>query len=98
MLNVKCIFTLHLTFYFLHLTFMNYLEFDFETEDERQSEYLVALLDAQGFIGFEESGNTLRAYIPEDDFNAVAFGELLNAFSSVAYTLTVVEERNWNKK
>jgi ribosomal protein L11 methyltransferase len=77
---------------------MNYIEFDFETTDEDQSGQLIALLDEQGFSGFEESGNTLRAYIPENEFNTAAFAAIIAIFHSIAYAQSVVENINWNKQ
>jgi ribosomal protein L11 methyltransferase len=77
---------------------MNYIEFDFETENEDQSAQLVALLSEQGFDGFEESGNTLRAYISEKEFNEDAFTVIVSVFPSIAFTQSVIENINWNKQ
>jgi ribosomal protein L11 methyltransferase len=83
--------------YFL-AAIMNYIEFDFETESEDQSEQLIALLAEQGFDGFEESGKTLRAYISEAEFKEEAFAEIIAIFGSIAYTQSLVENINWNKQ
>jgi ribosomal protein L11 methyltransferase len=85
-----------LIFYFFlyHLRYELY----FETMDEEQSEQLIAFLDMQGFSGFEETDNTLRAYIPEIDFSEEALAGLVSLFPSLAYTQSVVENRNWNKQ
>ena len=83
--------------YFL-AAIMNYIEFDFETENEDQSEQLIALLSEQGFDGFEEAGNTLHAYIPETEFKEEAFAEIVAMFDSIAYTQSLVENINWNKQ
>jgi ribosomal protein L11 methyltransferase len=83
--------------YFL-AAIMNYIEFDFETENEDQSEQLIALLSEQGFDGFEESGNTLRAYIAETEFKEEAFAEIIAMFHSIGYTQSVIENINWNKQ
>jgi len=83
--------------YFL-AAIMNYIEFDFETENEDQSAQLIALLSEQDFDGFEESGNTLRAYIAEAEFKEEAFAEIIAIFHSIAYTQSLVENINWNKQ
>ena len=77
---------------------MNYLQFDFETQSQDQSEQLIALLSEQGFDGFEEEGNTLLAFIPETRFDIVRFEKILEMFSILAYSKTELENINWNKK
>ena len=77
---------------------MNYLQFDFETETGRQTELLIALLADQGFEGFEEEDNYLKAFIPEDKHDSAGFWQVLDKFSSISYTKTMVEQINWNQK
>ncbi|UEG49127.1 50S ribosomal protein L11 methyltransferase [Ferruginibacter lapsinanis] len=77
---------------------MNFLQFDFETQDQEQSEQLIALLSEQGFDGFEEDGNTLLAFIPESKFDVVSFEKTLEMFSILAYSKTELENINWNKR
>ncbi len=78
---------------------MNYLEFDFETNSVQQSEQLIALLNEQGFDGFEEEEEcNLKAYIPEEKFNDEGFNNVLRLFSEIIYTKTIVEQINWNQK
>lgn len=78
---------------------MNYLEFDFETNSLQQSEQLIALLNEQGFDGFEEEedGN-LKAFIPENEFNDATFSDVLNFFTDIIYTKTIIEHVNWNQQ
>jgi ribosomal protein L11 methyltransferase len=77
---------------------MNYLEFDFEPLDAHQSEQLIALLNLQGFDGFEEEGDRLKAFIPESSFNADSFAEVEDFFPTLIYTRTIIEPTNWNQK
>lgn len=77
---------------------MNYLQFEFETENQQQLEQLVALLNEQGFEGFEEDESNLKAFISEDNFNQEYFYNVLDLFSDIIYTRTVVEHINWNQK
>ncbi|MEO6721474.1 MAG: 50S ribosomal protein L11 methyltransferase [Ferruginibacter sp.] len=77
---------------------MNYLQFDFETEDVRQTEQLIALLFEQDFEGLEEEDSYLKAFIAENKFDADRFSQVLRMFSNISYTQTVVEHINWNQK
>ncbi len=77
---------------------MNYLQFDFETTDTHQSDQLIALLNLQGFEGFEEDGQSLKAFIPEGKFREDSFKEIEDFFSTLVYTRSVIEQTNWNKK
>ena len=76
---------------------MNYISFDFETTDNNQSEKLIALLSEQGFEGFEETGNNLKAFIPEEAFSETAFNNTVNnIFPSLIFAKLIVENINWN--
>ena len=77
---------------------MNYLQFDFETDNEEQSDQLLALLSEQGFEGFEEVGNYLKAFIPEEIFSEEAFALVKDLSPTFRYTKSVVENINWNQK
>jgi ribosomal protein L11 methyltransferase len=56
---------------------------------------LVAVLSEKGFEGFEEQGNVLVAYIPENDFNEEDIN-VLTADLGVTYTQERIEQTNWN--
>jgi len=77
---------------------MNYLQFDFETENTEQSEQLIALLNEQSFEGFEEDENYLKAFIAEDKFDEAGFENVVAKFSSLIYTNSIVENINWNQQ
>jgi len=77
---------------------MNYLQFDFEIESAEQMEKLVALLADNGFEGFEEDEDSLNAFIPEHKFNEDEFSRVIDMFTTVSYTKTIIENINWNKK
>lgn len=77
---------------------MNFLQFDFETHNRDEAEKLIAMLSEQGFDGFEEDGMMLIAFIPESTFNQEEFEKTLERFSILAYSKTIVENINWNKK
>ncbi|CAN5250744.1 50S ribosomal protein L11 methyltransferase [soil metagenome] len=77
---------------------MNYLAFDFSTPESTIAEQLVALLSEQEFEGFEETETSVKAFIPEEKFNVAGFEEIVQLFSSLAYTKTTVENINWNQQ
>ncbi len=77
---------------------MNYISFDFETTDTNQSDQLVALLNEQGFEGFEENDKYLKAFVKEDSFNEASFKEIEILFPSLVFKKTIVENINWNRQ
>lgn len=74
----------------------NYIEFDFESRDQGESDQLIALLGVHGFEGFEEGSNCLIAFIPEEDFDEKVFEDIIEKFPNLTYTRSVVENINWN--
>ncbi|MEP7238242.1 MAG: 50S ribosomal protein L11 methyltransferase [Ferruginibacter sp.] len=74
---------------------MNYLQIDFETINEGEAEILVALLADAGFESFEETENSLLAFIKEDGFEENSLEEILKIIP-VNYAITVVPQQNWN--
>ena len=77
---------------------MNYLQFDFEVQDDEQLEKLVALLSDQGFEGFEEEPQLLKALIAEHLFKQAEFTQVIEIFENLAYQKYTVENVNWNKQ
>ena len=74
---------------------MNYLQIEFETLKEGEAEILVALLAYAGFESFEETENSLLAFIKEDGFEEDSLEEILKVVP-VNYAITVVPQQNWN--
>jgi ribosomal protein L11 methyltransferase len=72
-----------------------YIEVIFITSKQEEKDRLVALLSMQGFEGFEEERNSLKAFIPEPDFDEAALLQL-NSQQGLAFTLSRIENRNWN--
>ncbi|MEO6547179.1 MAG: 50S ribosomal protein L11 methyltransferase [Ferruginibacter sp.] len=77
---------------------MNYLQFSFDLESQPEQERMVALLSEQGFEGFEENGHILDAFIAEQNFDEKGFSTVIESFSKVSYTTTVIENINWNQQ
>ncbi len=74
---------------------MNYLQIEFETMKEGESDILVALLTEAGFESFEEKEISLLAYIKEADFIEAVLEDILKVVP-VKYTRTVTPQQNWN--
>lgn len=74
---------------------MNYLQIEFETLQEGESEILVALLADAGFESFEEEENSLKAFIKEAGFSEDSLEDILTIVP-VNYAITVVPQQNWN--
>jgi len=57
---------------------------------------LIASLTSLGFDGFLEEEDTLKAYIPEVDFDNNELNLLLSNFN-LTYLFSVIKEQNWNQ-
>lgn len=71
----------------------NYIKVEVKLTEMQEKEILLALLAEQGFEGFEETMQSLLAYIPKEQFNQAALGTLLNGKD---YSLEEIREQNWN--
>ena len=74
---------------------MKYVQIQFTNQTTEQNDILIAMLADIGYEGFEENGNVLKAFIKEAQFDK----DLLDALSknnNCAYTLSVIEQQNWN--
>ncbi len=80
---------------FLIRLIMNYIQIEFESLQKDTSEILIALLADSGFESFEETENTLFAYIKEVDFLQDSLEDILKKIP-VNYSATTVPQQNWN--
>ena len=74
---------------------MDHYQFIFEVSNQESSDVLIAELDSIGFEGFEEVGDTLKAFISTEKFESSEFDVLIE-LNSVKYTKSIVKETNWN--
>ena len=83
-------------FSFLICRNMNHTKITFQGVEAEKMEVLIAMLSGIGYEGFEELGECLLAYIPENDFDA---DELASVSSGliVDFSITQVPEQNWNE-
>jgi ribosomal protein L11 methyltransferase len=70
-------------------------QFTFENTNSQTNEILIALLANIGFDGFEETDNSLQAFIPKNEFNQIDFDEILNQIPTT-FTQKDIEQQNWN--
>lgn len=81
---------------------MNYYELSFTVEDEEgyRCDLLIDALGEINFDTFEETQQGFNAYIPVKDFNQEQLDEMLSRFYEqfpFSYTLTFIEQKNWNE-
>lgn len=74
----------------------NYLQLQVNDITSDQAEILIAELSELGFDGFEETSDSLSAFINEPDFDEVAVNEVFDAMS-LQYTKHIIAETNWNE-
>ena len=62
-----------------------------------QADILIAQLAESGYEGFEEDGNDLHAFIPEDQFAVQDLETILSA-GVFAYSKKIIAQKNWNEE
>ncbi|MCW5906867.1 MAG: 50S ribosomal protein L11 methyltransferase [Chitinophagales bacterium] len=79
---------------------MKYAVYEFFTKDETERDWLVAILGNYHFEGFEETSESLKAYVPAEKARTLHVKEVLfdNDFSHIRFTETLLEEKNWNEE
>jgi ribosomal protein L11 methyltransferase len=58
-------------------------------------ELMIALLSEAGYDGFEETNETLHAFIAENEFDEMKLKEILHPFS-LSYSIEIIAPKNWN--
>lgn len=71
-------------------------QFEISGLSAENMEILTAVLTEQGFTGFEEGDELLRAYIPSGDYQEGSM-ETLAAQMQFSFTRMGIEETNWNQ-
>ncbi len=73
----------------------NHIQLTFTDLQPEQQEVLIAHLAEAGFEGFEETAHLLKAFIPEEKFDAVLLRELVFKYQ-LDYTQKRIKSQNWN--
>ena len=76
---------------------MNYLQITIPAPEGAQQEILIALLGEMGYEGFEQHPTELRAFIPEEQFDAAGLDAMLE-LQGLHYVSDRIEEKNWNEE
>jgi ribosomal protein L11 methyltransferase len=75
---------------------MNHFEIRIPVTDEELRSILIAQLAETGYTGFEESDDSLKAYINESDFDENDINNLLNQYN-LSYSKSIINKQNWNQ-
>ena len=75
----------------------DFIQLDFANTSVGQNELLIALLANIGYTGFEEGNISLKAFIPQVDFNKEELDAVLLTIPAT-YTKSIIEDENWNAK
>jgi ribosomal protein L11 methyltransferase len=79
---------------------MHYWQYTLQIADETDTEILIALLAEAPFDTFEEEGNSIRAYLPDQVENIAEAEALLMEMSqqfSFSWEKAFIEGQNWNE-
>ncbi len=76
---------------------MTYKQLTFIPISEETSSILIALLSENGFEGFEEGPDSLKAFIPADAFNETEIDAIAGSLN-LEYTVDDIAETNWNAR
>lgn len=74
---------------------MNYFQLSIAIPNNETRELLIAALSEQGVEGFEEDETTLKAFVSEADYQAVAIAEILQEFG-LKSEMETIKPTNWN--
>ncbi len=72
-----------------------YIELAIAVADQEQKDILVALLTEAGASGFEETHAVLKVIIPQENYEASVYKEIIEQ-NDLKYSISIIEERNWN--
>src|SRR5437868_3745132 len=73
----------------------SYYQVVFEQPETEKSEMLIALLADAGYSGFEEDLVGLKAFIDGTQYDAAALENIINLVPA-KYSVSIIEEENWN--
>ncbi len=85
----------YLAFLFCAMSNENYIEVTFDNVKENEADTIVAMLALIGFEGFEETGDSVKAYIMKKEFNEIGVKETAEQFSLI-YQTKELPSQNWN--
>lgn len=79
---------------------MTYSVYEFFTRDEIERDWLISILSDFHFEGFEETSESLKAFVPSGKANDISLREILfhNELNHVQFSSHLLEDKNWNEE
>lgn len=79
---------------------MQHTVYEFFTRDDNERNWLIAILNEYHFEGFEETPQSLKAYVHTNKTTPAAVADILaqNDFGHIEFTSSDIEEKNWNEE
>lgn len=75
----------------------DYIEIQFENVSTEQKEIVIALLSELNYEGFEESDDSLKAFIPVDEYNEEELTTLTKEHK-LSFSALKIDNKNWNEE
>ncbi|MBS1661373.1 MAG: 50S ribosomal protein L11 methyltransferase, partial [Bacteroidetes bacterium] len=76
---------------------MNYIQVTIASADVNEQEMFIALMAGLGYEGFEQELKSLKAFIPEEQFDKSVLQTMLEPFG-VVFETERIKEKNWNEE
>ena len=79
---------------------MDYIQYEFFTQDQSRRDFLISLLAEAGFEGFEELETSVKAFISESVMDEETLKDILkqNELSDIEYKSSSIAHKNWNEE
>ena len=76
------------------------IQYEFFTRDESKRDFIISLLPEVGFDGFEELGESVKAFILKASWDQEAILDILaqNELGDIEFKLTEITPKNWNEE
>jgi ribosomal protein L11 methyltransferase len=76
---------------------MPHLEYNIQTQNSDHAEMVLAMIMTYNFEGFLQEEDVLKAYVNQNEFDAVEFETFLNE-SNLSFNKSTIQQENWNAK
>lgn len=73
---------------------MGHIKITFTVSQQDETDQLIALLDDEGYLGFEENDNNLCAFIEEDNYDEARLNEIIG---DTEFSKEHIPVQNWNE-
>jgi ribosomal protein L11 methyltransferase len=76
---------------------MSHLEYNIQTQHSEHAEMVLAMIMTYNFEGYLQEGDVLKAYVNQNEFDAVEFETFLKK-SNLSFNKATIQHENWNAK